>query len=129
MSCLNCYHFSVRIKISFDLKVYLALVTWKINSQIAFRLTNWITEISAVWWLWHYIASSSILFFSPCLCMNFNLVVIFPSTSVTTSIPVKFYLRMPCPVVLLYVQNFQNFILHFSTVFSFFHFFSSKKCW
>ena len=39
---------SVNIDISLDLKVYFSLVTCKINNLIALRLTNQITEISAL---------------------------------------------------------------------------------
>ena len=51
MNLEKCYQCSGNIEISLDPKVYFSLVTCKINSLIALRSTNQITEISAPWWL------------------------------------------------------------------------------
>ena len=47
----TCYQCSVNIEISLELKVYVFLITCKINNLIALFSTNQITEISAPWWL------------------------------------------------------------------------------
>ena len=58
MNLEKCYQCSGNIEISLDPKVYFSLVTCKINSLIALRSTNQITEISAPWWLLKYMWSN-----------------------------------------------------------------------